>query len=67
MLILTYSELTPKCFPPLVKILCSRRKLSQSSIPASHFNHANAIREIEREEHVGQKLNERIVHNRSKG
>lgn len=44
MLILTYFGLTPKCFPLLVKMLCARRKLSQSSTFPSHFNHTKAVK-----------------------
>ena len=40
----TYLELAPKCFPPLVRILKPRRKLSQSSTPFRHPSHAKAAR-----------------------
>lgn len=48
MLILTYSDPTPKWIPPLVKILFSLRNPSQSSlpIPFSHFNQANATTDL---------------------
>jgi hypothetical protein len=48
MLILTYFGLAPNCLPLLVKILCPRRKLSQSSISPSHFNQAKAARNYKR-------------------
>ncbi|KAJ0819873.1 hypothetical protein HanPSC8_Chr16g0701091 [Helianthus annuus] len=44
MLTLTYFMLAPKCFPPLVKILCFLRNPSQSSTSPSHFNQANAAK-----------------------
>lgn len=48
MLILTYSDPTPKWIPPLVKILFFLKNPSQSSIPIpfSHFNQANAARDL---------------------
>lgn len=47
MLMRTYFGLTPKCLPPLVKILCPFRKLSQSSTASSsHLSHAKAADKV---------------------
>lgn len=46
MLILTYEGPTPKYLPLLVQILCPLKKVSQSSIPSSHFSHAKAAQRV---------------------